>query len=253
MNSFGDTAKGLSRNPLGIIALFIVLIYGFASLVVGFSDRLHPEERLPIVWFLVLFPIVVLSVFAWLVSNHHPKLYAPQDYTNDQAFLDSIGGKEDPESFDQKIERKIFEAVTAEEFVKKLSSQSEPVEEILGDIAARASKDVIDSEFVEIDARRFTDDETKIFSYPVSTFADLNSFTNRIFFNLKEHIPPYAYGHKWILRNAATGGIIKNARMITGSGAGEPVHDSRPLEEVGIRGGTKLTVEFPNSHNKRVN
>jgi len=26
LNSFGETAKGLSKNPLGIIALFIVLV-----------------------------------------------------------------------------------------------------------------------------------------------------------------------------------------------------------------------------------
>jgi CheY-like chemotaxis protein len=30
--SFNETAKSLARNPLGIIALFIVLVYGFASL-----------------------------------------------------------------------------------------------------------------------------------------------------------------------------------------------------------------------------
>jgi hypothetical protein len=28
---FGETAKSLARNPLGIVALFIVLVYGFAS------------------------------------------------------------------------------------------------------------------------------------------------------------------------------------------------------------------------------
>jgi hypothetical protein len=28
VKSFGETAKGLARNPLGIIALFIVLVYG---------------------------------------------------------------------------------------------------------------------------------------------------------------------------------------------------------------------------------
>jgi hypothetical protein len=34
---FGDVAKGLARNPLGIIALFIVLVYGFASPVTAFA------------------------------------------------------------------------------------------------------------------------------------------------------------------------------------------------------------------------
>lgn len=87
LKTFGDTAKGLARNPIGIIALFIVLIYGFASLVVGFSGNLTPAERLPIVWFLVFFPIIVLAAFTWLVSQHHTKLYAPSDYKADDAFI----------------------------------------------------------------------------------------------------------------------------------------------------------------------
>ena len=33
----GKVATGLARNPLGIIALFIVLVYGFACLVTTFT------------------------------------------------------------------------------------------------------------------------------------------------------------------------------------------------------------------------
>ena len=77
ISAFGKTAKGLAKNPLGIIALFIVLIYGFASLVVAFSDKLVAGERVPLIWFLVVFPCLVLAVFGWLVSRHHTKLYAP--------------------------------------------------------------------------------------------------------------------------------------------------------------------------------
>lgn len=87
LQTFGNTAKALARNPIGIIALFIILIYGFASLVVGFSSNLTATERLPIIWFLVFFPVIVLAVFAWLVSQHHTKLYAPSDYKADDAFI----------------------------------------------------------------------------------------------------------------------------------------------------------------------
>lgn len=38
---FGETAKSLARNPLGIIALFIVMVYGFAAL----SPRLRDRSR----------------------------------------------------------------------------------------------------------------------------------------------------------------------------------------------------------------
>lgn len=85
--NFGDTAKGLARNPLGIIALFIVLVYGFASLVTAFGASLTAQERLPLIYFLVLFPVLVLGVFAWLVSRHAGKLYSPSDYKNEENYV----------------------------------------------------------------------------------------------------------------------------------------------------------------------
>jgi CheY-like chemotaxis protein len=89
VGSFAESAKHLARNPLGIIALFIVLIYGFASLLVGFSSRLQVSEHLPVIWFLVVFPVLVLVVFAWLVSRHHAKLYSPTDYRQDASFIEA--------------------------------------------------------------------------------------------------------------------------------------------------------------------
>lgn len=85
--SFGGVAKGLARNPLGIIALFIVLVYGFASLVTAFSGSLTAAERLPLIYFLVIFPVLVLAVFAWLVSGHSGKLFAPSDFKNEDNYV----------------------------------------------------------------------------------------------------------------------------------------------------------------------
>lgn len=42
ITNFGNVAQKLARNPLGIIALFIVLVYGFAALVTGFSGSFPP-------------------------------------------------------------------------------------------------------------------------------------------------------------------------------------------------------------------
>lgn len=84
---FVNAAKGLARNPLGIIALFIVLVYGFASLVTVFGGSFSNEERLPLIYFLVLFPMVVLGVFAWLVSTHSGKLFAPADFKNEENYV----------------------------------------------------------------------------------------------------------------------------------------------------------------------
>jgi len=84
---FGETAEALARNPLGIIALFIVLVYGFASFVVSSGHSLTPEERLPLIYFLVAFPVLVLCVFAWLVSSHSTKLFAPSDFQDEENYV----------------------------------------------------------------------------------------------------------------------------------------------------------------------
>jgi CheY-like chemotaxis protein len=84
---FGKTAKSLARNPLGIIALFIALVYGFASLVTTFGGLLTVQERIPLIYFLVVFPVLVLGVFAWLVSNHSGKLFAPSDFKNEDNYV----------------------------------------------------------------------------------------------------------------------------------------------------------------------
>jgi hypothetical protein len=89
---FWSIARDLSRNPLGIIALFICLIYGFACLVTGLTGNLKETERLPLIWFLTLFPAVVLSVFYWLVSKHHWKLYSPEEMGPDRFVSAAIPG-----------------------------------------------------------------------------------------------------------------------------------------------------------------
>jgi len=87
LKTFGDVARGLARNPLGIIALFIVLVYGFASLLTGFAGSFTPAERLPLIYFLVFFPVLVLGVFAWLVSAHSGKLFAPADFKDEENYV----------------------------------------------------------------------------------------------------------------------------------------------------------------------
>lgn len=90
VRSFGATARGLAKNPLGIIALFIVLVYGLAALVTAFASALSEGERLPLIWFLVLFPVLVLGVFGWLVCRHSEKLYSPSDFKDERNFLRTL-------------------------------------------------------------------------------------------------------------------------------------------------------------------
>ena len=59
---FMKYARQLARNPLGIIALFISLIYGFASLLLNSAaETLTVAERWPLIGFIVVFPLLVLA------------------------------------------------------------------------------------------------------------------------------------------------------------------------------------------------
>ena len=51
---FAESAKGFTKSPLGIIALFIVLVYGFATIAVTFGSNLK-DYVAPLIYFLVLF------------------------------------------------------------------------------------------------------------------------------------------------------------------------------------------------------
>lgn len=83
---FAESAKGFTKSPLGIIALFIVLVYGFASLVVSFGQNIG-DNATPLIYFMVLFPVIVFLGFLWLVANHHKKLYGPSDYKDEDNFV----------------------------------------------------------------------------------------------------------------------------------------------------------------------
>ncbi|WP_298943869.1 hypothetical protein [uncultured Psychromonas sp.] len=104
--------KDFVRNPLGIIALFISLIYGFASLLLDSSaEKLTVAERWPLILFIVFFPIFVLITFYKLVTKHHGKLYAPADFKDDKSFLRTLS----PEEQEEKLENEVNESLGTQE------------------------------------------------------------------------------------------------------------------------------------------
>ncbi len=104
ISEFSKAAQKLSRNPLGIIALFIVLVYGIAALLLGVSSsNLQPNERLPLIYFLVIFPFIVLIAFYRLFSNHHFKLYAPNDFQDKEGFFRALSPLEQKQKLEEEI------------------------------------------------------------------------------------------------------------------------------------------------------
>ena len=110
IDKFGSIAQRLARNPLGIIALFIVLVYGMAALVTT-SSAIEQWHQLILIIFLVCFPILVLMVFYRLVTRHVEKLYGPTDYSNEVNFLEAIGRIRTERELSKKAEESAKEAI----------------------------------------------------------------------------------------------------------------------------------------------
>nr|WP_321298345.1 hypothetical protein [uncultured Sphaerochaeta sp.] len=86
-SDFSKRAVDLSKSPLGIIALFIVLVYSIAGIVFGFSiNELVGSERLFLLCFIVFFPVLVLIAFFVLVTKFPNCLYPRSEFDSDEGF-----------------------------------------------------------------------------------------------------------------------------------------------------------------------
>lgn len=91
VSEFADKAKALTRNPLGMIGLFIVLVYAIALAITVAPNVLSANQRWASLAFIFLFAFYVMHSFLDLVKNHPRKLYAPRDFRNDDTFLRYAG------------------------------------------------------------------------------------------------------------------------------------------------------------------
>lgn len=88
-----DTLKHYLHNPLGILGMFITLCYLIAGIVfsIGLDKLQGDSERLPFVYFIIGFPLIILGAFLFLVICHHEKLYSPQDFSDEANFVELTG------------------------------------------------------------------------------------------------------------------------------------------------------------------
>jgi hypothetical protein len=237
LKDFGDTAKGLARNPLGIIALFIALIYGFACLVLGLSNNLTAQERWPIVWFLVVFPVGVFFAFCWLVSQHHQKLYAPKDFSSDEAFLQGISARatfrRDVIELEQEIQSKVQQKLSSPQFGSEFSRNAKQAAEEVNKVIRQSSS-------LTVDTQKFANGG--VHTFPIAAFPTFGDILDEVFFLIHDHVSAYEYGYSWVLKHKRLNATIKGSRMITGSPPGEAITDMRALSEVDITAGDELEV-----------
>jgi len=78
---------GPIKNPLTIIAIFAAIAEISGTIVLPF---IAPENQATYVWFLIIFPILLIILFFLTLNFNHKVLYAPSDYQNEDNFLRSL-------------------------------------------------------------------------------------------------------------------------------------------------------------------
>lgn len=78
---------GPIKNPLTIIAIFAAIAEISGTIVLPF---IAPTNQAIYVWFLIIFPILLIILFFLTLNFNHKVLYAPSDYQNEDNFLRSL-------------------------------------------------------------------------------------------------------------------------------------------------------------------
>ena len=90
VSTIARTATVLSRNPLGLLALCLVIGEAIASIFLLHPSGLGRAERLLLCGFVVGYPLCVVAAIYRLISRHHTKLYAPADFRDERCFLEVL-------------------------------------------------------------------------------------------------------------------------------------------------------------------
>lgn len=75
------------KNPLTIIAIFAAIAEISGTVILPF---IAPTNQTVYVWFLMIFPILLIVLFFLTLNFNHKVLYAPSDYKNEDNFLHSL-------------------------------------------------------------------------------------------------------------------------------------------------------------------
>jgi hypothetical protein len=89
---------GPIKNPLTIIAIFAAIAEISGTIVLPFIDTANQATY---VWFLMVFPILLIILFFVTLNFNHKVLYAPSDYQNEDNFLKSLPRA----SFTEKVQK----------------------------------------------------------------------------------------------------------------------------------------------------
>ena len=112
------TSGNFIKNPLTIIAIFAGIVEIGSNTVLPF---LTPENQSTYIWFLMLFPLVLILIFFYILYNKHHVLYAPSDFNNEDNFNELFFNtrKSTSKELDKKLDDEIKFLKIPEKNIKK--------------------------------------------------------------------------------------------------------------------------------------
>ena len=79
----------MARNPLGILSLFVFFIEAIAT--VSLKIAIDTEYAGHIVWFIILFPTLIVLLFFATLWRKRECLYSPMEFREDKSFIELFG------------------------------------------------------------------------------------------------------------------------------------------------------------------
>jgi hypothetical protein len=113
---------GHIKNPLTVISRFAAVAEISGTVVLPF---ISPENQATYIWFLMLFPALLVGTFFITLNFNHKTLYAPSDYQNQNHFL-NLFGIVTPSEREEKLEEEIIEAAEPVPTPPDYTGESEP-------------------------------------------------------------------------------------------------------------------------------
>ena len=78
-------------NPLTVVAIFAALAEMLATISL---INLPQEIQATFVWFVMFFPLFIVTIFFAILNWNHSVLYAPGDFKNEEIYLETLKLKE---------------------------------------------------------------------------------------------------------------------------------------------------------------
>ena len=187
------------KNPMTVIAIFAAIAEISGTTVLPFIEV---QNQYTYIWFLILFPVLLVTVFFATLNFNRDALYAPSDYKDEKNFTFhrlKQNSTEETEITSYDEIKGILEGLKQEDDISLLKGKLDSFERKLESYQQIDNDLIIDLSIVDKGYIVTDYDKTKLFQ----------ELLNGLYFDfLIDSVPTFSYGKKWQLVETDTNRIL---------------------------------------------